>query len=613
MRPLLLALLLLTISITPAMAQKARGSQAAEKPAASLASTPAARRAVQDRADRFLALVNAGYQSLGRVSSEAQWKASTDVTPEHDAAAEAANKAYAAFNGNPALIREARELLQFRAHLKPITARQLEGVLLNAAEGPMTNPQLVERRITAEVKQASTLNGFTFKLGSRPITPNEIDNLLGSSKGLAQRKAVWEASKQSGPALKPGLIELRDLRNACARELGYADYFALQSARYGMTAQEIVDQQERFMKELEPLYKQLHTWVKHELAKRYRQPVPRRIPAHWINNRWSQEWSGIVTAASLDSRFKGRSPEWVVKTAEQFYTGLGFEPLPRTFWERSDLYPVAATDKRKKNTHASAWHVDLENDIRSLMSVESNWEWFSTSHHELGHAYYFMSYTRPDVPPLLRDGANPAFHEAMGELISLAAGQVPYLKQVGLLPPNEQPDSIAFLLNDALTNGLPFMFWASGTMTHWEHDLYSKGMSPDQWNARWWQYVRDDQGVDPPSERGEEFCDAATKTHINDTPAYYYSYAIATVLKFQLHDHIARRILHQSPRSCNYSGNQQVGRFLRELMARGGTEDWRKVLRDATGEDLSTRAMADYFAPLMAWLQEQNRGRQIGW
>ena len=584
-----------------------------ETPAATLANTPAASRALQDRADRFLALVNAGYQSLGRVSSEAQWKASTDVNPEHDAAAEVGNKAYAAFNGNPELIREARELLRLRGQLRPVTAPQLDTVLLNAAEGPMTNPGLVERRIGAEVRQSSTLNGFTFKLGARPITPNQIENLLRTSKSLPQRRAVWEASKQSGAALKPGLIELRDLRNACARELGYPDYFALQAARYGMTAQEIVDQQDRFMKELEPLYKQLHTWVKYELAKRYRQPVPKRIPAHWINNRWSQEWSGIVSAASLDARFRNRTPEWVVKTAEQFYTGLGFDPLPATFWERSDLYPVTATDKRKKNTHASCWHVDLENDIRSLMSVEADWEWFSTSHHELGHGYYFMSYTRPEVPPLLRTGANPAFHEAMGELISLAAGQVPYLKQLGILGADEQPDSIAFLLNDALTNGIPFMFWASGTMTHWEYDLYAKGMSPDQWNARWWQYVGDHQGVEPPGERGEQFCDAATKTHINDTPAYYYSYAIATVLKFQLHDHIARRILHQSPRSCNYAGNKQVGRFLRDIMAKGGTEDWRKVLREATGEDISTRAMAEYFAPLMGWLEEQNRGRETGW
>ena len=362
-----------------------------------------------------------------------------------------------------------------------------------------------------------------------------------------------------------------------------------------------------------PLYLQLHTWTKHTLAKKYGQPVPNRIPAHWINNRWSQNWRGIVEAANLDDRFRDKTPEWIVKAAEQFYTGMGFAKLPDSFWTKSDLHPVKAGDTRKKNTHASCWHVDLDTDIRSLMSVESDTEWFKTSHHELGHGYYFMSYTRTEVPPLLRIGANPAFHEGMGELISMASGQVPYLKTVGILPADYQADQTAFLLDDALANSVPFIFWSSGTMTHWEADVYAKNLSPDQWNARWWDYVKKFQGVEPPSDRGEEFCDAATKTHINDNPAYYYSYAIATVLKFQLHEHIARKILKQPPQSCNYANSRETGDFLRGIMRLGGTEDWRKVLRDATGEELSTRAMVDYYRPLTKWLEEQNKGRKIGW
>ena len=113
--------------------------------------------------------------------------------------------------------------------------------------------------------------------------------------------------------------------------------------------------------------------------------------------------------------------------------------------------------------------------------------------------------------------------------------------------------------------------------------------------------------------RGEEYCDAATKTHINDNPCYYYSYAIATVFKFQLHDYIARKILQQPPQSCNYANHREVGDFLRRIMSQGATQDWREVLREATGEDLSTRAMAEYFQPLLAWLQKQNQGRTIGW
>jgi peptidyl-dipeptidase A len=568
---------------------------------------------VQERADRFLLLVNAGYQALYRVSSEAQWLASTDVTPVHDASAEVAGRAYAAFNGNPALITEARALLDQRAQLDPVTVRQLEHVLLNAAEGPMTNPDLVAARIAAETHQASVLNSFEFTLRGKPITVNQIDDLLATSTGLAERQIVWEASKQSGPALKPGLVKLQALRNGVAQELGYADYFALQAAGYGLTTGEIVKLQDDFMREMRPLYLQLHTWAKYELAKKYHQPVPKRIPAHWINNRWSQEWTGLVAAANLDDRFKGRTPEWIIKTAEQFYTGLGLDPLPATFWTKSDLYPVPAGDPRKKNTHASCWHIDLGNDIRSLQSIEANSEWFYAAHHELGHGYYFMSYTRPEVPPLLRTGANPSFHEGIGELISLASSQVPYLQTLGVLPADFKADQTAFLLNDALANSVPFIFWASGTMTHWEADVYAKKLPPEQWNARWWQYVRDFQGIEPPAPRSEEWCDAATKTHINDTPCYYYSYAIATVLKFQLHEYIARNFLHQPPQSCNYANNKQVGAFLKSIMEKGATEDWRKVLRDATGEDLSTRAMVEYFKPLQAWLEEQNKGRTLGW
>jgi peptidyl-dipeptidase A len=569
--------------------------------------------ALQDRADLFLTLVNAGYQALYRINSEAQWAAATDVTPAHDAASEAAGKSLAAFNGNPAVIREARMLLEHRNELRPITVRQLERVLLNAAEGPMTNPELVSARIAAETKQASVLNSFTFRLDGKPITANEIDNLLQSSTNLTERRAVWEASKQSGPALKPGLMKLRDLRNGVARELGHRDYFALQVAGYGMTTEEMIQLQQSFMRDLKPLYLQLHTWVKHKLARKYGQPVPKRIPGHWLNNRWSQNWVGIVEGANLDPYFKGRTAEWIVKTAEQFYVGMGFSPLPASFWSASDLYPVPAGEARKKNTHASCWHLDLDKDIRSLMSVEPNTQWFETTHHELGHGYYFMGYTRPEVPPVLRLGANPAFHEGMGELISLASGAASYLQAVGILPADYKVDQTAFLLNDALANSVPFIFWSSGTMTHWEADLYAHHLSPDQWNARWWKYVREFQGVEPPAERGEEFCDAATKTHINDTPAYYYSYAVATVLKFQFHDSIARSILRQPPQACNYANNKAVGDFLRKIMEKGGTEDWRKVLRDATGEDLSTRPMVEYFKPLMAWLQEQNKGRTIGW
>ena len=129
----------------------------------------------------------------------------------------------------------------------------------------------------------------------------------------------------------------------------------------------------------------------------------------------------------------------------------------------------------------------------------------------------------------------------MGELIALASSQVPYLQSRGILPKDFKPDTTAFLLDDALARAIPFIYFSCGTMPHWEADIYAHNLPADQWNARWWKYVGDMQGIEPPSPRGEEWCDAATKTHINDNPAYYYNYAFATVFKFQLHDYIARK------------------------------------------------------------------------
>ncbi|HEX2862580.1 MAG TPA: M2 family metallopeptidase, partial [Lacunisphaera sp.] len=299
--------------------------------AASAGVFAADRNPTQERADRFLQLVNASYQALAYVENEAQWSALTDVSPVHDAAAETAGKASAAFMGNPALINETKALLLQRHDLDDLTIRQLEKILLLAAEQPMTNPKLTQARIEAETKQASTLNGFEFKLEGKPVTVNEIDNLLQSNDTpLDKRLAVWLASKESGKALKDGLVKLRDLRNGVAKEMGYHDYFALQVAGYGMTTEEMIKLNEEFMQVLKPLYLHLHTWTKYKLAERFRQPVPKRIPAHWINNRWAQEWDGLADGANLDNYFKKFTPEWVAQSSEKFYVGLGFPALPKS-------------------------------------------------------------------------------------------------------------------------------------------------------------------------------------------------------------------------------------------------------------------------------------------
>jgi peptidyl-dipeptidase A len=246
------------------------------------------------------------------------------------------------------------------------------------------------------------------------------------------------------------------------------------------------------------------------------------------------------------------------------------------------------------------------------MNIRPDFRWFVTSHHELGHIFYQLAYARPEVPMVLREGASPAMHEAMAEALAAPVGQLPYLRQVGVVPPDQQFDQTLWLLNLALDQ-VVFIPWSAGVMRAWEEDFYQEDLPADQLNRRWWHYVEQYQGVAPPEPRGERFCDAATKTHINDNPAQYYKYAIAFAIKWQLHMHIAKNILHQDPHNLNCYGNREVGEFLLQIMRPGATKDWQTLLKETTGEELSARPMLDYFEPLMGWLKEQNQGRQVGW
>lgn len=575
---------------------------------------PAPRTPLQRDAQSFLDAYSAEYQRLQTAWNEAEWAALTRIVEGDESrvkASQAARAAYSAFTGSARNIETARRLLeQGGGELLPLQARQLRRVLYLAAANPEPAAGLVAQLIAAEAPHVQQLYGFEFRLRGQPVTPNEIDELLRGSDDLEERRAAWECSKEVGPTLRDGLARLRDLRNGVVRPLGYPSFFAYQVSDYGMTVSEMRALLERLNREVRPLYRELHTWARHELARRYGQPVPDLIPAHWLPNRWAQDWSALVRqeGAGLDSALAGRDAEWVVRQGEDFYVSMGFEPLPAAFWERSSLYPVPKDAGYKKNTHASAWHIDLDHDVRSLMSVEPNADWYETVHHELGHVYYFLSYSRPAVPVVLRDGANRAFHEALGSLLGLAAMQRPFLAARGLVGAGAPADGMQALLREALSQ-VVFIPFSAGTMSEFERALYEEELPPERFNARWWDLAARYQGIAPPGPRGPEHADGLSKTHIHDDPAQYYDYALSNLILFQLHDHIAREILRQDPRATNYYGSRRVGDFLRGILRLGATRDWREVLREATGGELSAEPMLRYFEPLQRWLAEQNRGR----
>jgi peptidyl-dipeptidase A len=569
---------------------------------------------LRSEVDAYLAEYAGAVQGLYYESSQAEWASNTHIVEGDPTNAERtarANEALAAFVGSVENIERINGYLEERDRLTALQVRQLEAMLYEAANQPFTVPELVKERIAAEAKQTETLFGYEYTLYGRPITPNEIDELLRTTTDLNERRAVWEASKQSGPALKPGIVDLQSLRNETVRALGYSDFYSYQISEYDMTTDEMLELTEKLVEQTRPLYRELHTWARYELADRYGVPVPENLPAHWLPNRWGQDWTALVTVEGLDiaAALADKPPEWIIEKGEEFYQSLGFTELPETFWALSSLYPLPHDATYKKNTHASAWHMDLENDVRSLMSVESNPYWWETTLHELGHIYYYISYTRPEVPLVLRGGANRAYHEGIGYLMGLASMQRSFLVGRGLVPPDAEVDLIGKLLRDAL-NYIVFTQWSAGVMTQFEYELYANDLSPDEFNAMWWDLKLKYQGIVPPTPRGEEWADALTKTHINDDAGQYYDYALSYALLFQLHDHIARNILEQDPYDSDYWGSAEVGDFLSDLMSPGASRPWREVIQETTGRELDAQPIVDYFQPLYEWLVEQNEGRE---
>lgn len=568
---------------------------------------------LQQQAQQYLDSYNREFQKIFYADEIAQWTLNTrivkgDTMAQHVAGE--ADKALAKFTGSKTNIDSAKKYLAAKENLTPLQARQFEAILFNAGNNPETAGSVVDRRIRATNEQTANLYGFKTMLNGKAVTAGDIDDILQHSTDLDLRQKAWEASKEVGKTLKTGLDSLQHLRNESVTPLGYKDFFDYNVAEYGMGEDDMIKLTHQFITEVWPLYRELHTWARYELAAKYHQPVPDYIPASWLPNRWGQSWETLVDVKGLniDSVLKSHGPEWMAHEGEKFYESIGFDSLPASFWQNSSLYPVPADSPYTKNNHASAWHMDLDKDVRSLQSITTTTDYWSTVLHELGHIYYYQSYSNPDVPIILRSGANRGYHEAFGTMMGLASLQKPFLEGLGMIKPNTVTNDTMKLLSEALEY-IVHIPWGSGVMTEFEYDLYAKKIPEDQYNKTWWDLVKKYQGIVPPSPRGEEYCDAATKTHINDDPAQYYDYSIANILLFQFHTYIADSILHQDPHATNYWGNKGVGDFLQKVMRPGASVDWREMLQRSIHSDMSAKPMVNYFAPLMAYLKKVNAGR----
>lgn len=561
----------------------------------------------------FLGYYNDLDQSLGSVAAEAAWRAATESSERTNGERLGAEKTLAAFRGSRYVIENSRRFFASRTSLSELEFRQLDKILLRAAESPVTLAEAVSARLETESRLRTALDAGQYCLEFRGgnclknLPAAQLDAILETSMNLKERRRAWEAAMEPGRKLKNDLSELRDLRNRTATALGYSSYFHLQVADYGMSVQEMLQLMDKLLVDLEPIYRELHLYARRRLAQRYRQAEPELIPSDWLSDRWGRSWSGMSENFAPDELFRGRTAEWVARQAEKFFQSLGWPPLPRSFWEKSHFYPASTSANRAQTMAPLVVNIDLDRDVRVLMNITPTLHGFEVSHNMLGQAYYTLAYANPRVPVVLREAANRAFSQAVGDLLAIASRQGPYLRAIGLLPEGRTVDQNQWLLAEALEGAVVRLPWSAGAMAHFEHDLYERRLPAGRFNRHWWSLVTRYQGLQSPGPRGEEFCDVCNDPVLADQPARSYDFALAAIITYHLHDYISRQILHQDPHRCNYYGHREVGRWLWEILSLGATRDWRQVIREKTGEEISSRALVEYFRPLLSYLRKVNQ------
>ncbi|XXU23505.1 M2 family metallopeptidase [Sorangium sp. So ce887] len=451
---------------------------------------------------------------------------------------------------------------------------------------------------------------------------DELSNLLKTSRKWDELLDAWAGWHAIAPPLRPKFERYVALGNKGAAEIGFPDVGALWRAGYDMPPEAFEAETERLWGKLKPLYDELHCYVRARLRAthgkdRIGDKAP--IPAHVLGNMWAQEWSNVYALMepykgqpSLDVtrkiKAKKLDEKQMVSLGERFFTSLGFDPLPATFWERSLLKkPV----DREVVCHASAWDVGDRDDLRIKMCIEPTEEDLITIHHELGHIYYNHQYYK--LPILFQAGANDGFHEGIGDTLALSVTPS-YLKTLGLIDrvPADDKGLINFLFKKALDKiaFLPF----GKLIDQWRWDVFSGRTKPADYNKAWWALRLKYQGVAPPVPRSEADFDPGAKFHV---PANvpYTRYFLAHIYQFQFHRALCKAAGHTGPlHACSIHGSEAAGEKLRAMLSLGASRPWQEAMQAMTGETgADPSAMLEYFEPLRRWLKEQNKGEVCGW
>ena len=482
----------------------------------------------------------------------------------------------------------------------------------------------------ARLSEISTSMGSTYATSLATIDGveydhNALEEMMRTGRDPAELAEIWSAWRS---AINPSQMsaeyaEMVSIANSGARELGISDLSEMWLSNYDMPADEMEAEVERLWGQVEPLYEQLHCYVRDELSENYGDEIQATsgpIRADLLGNMWAQSWAGLSDIASVGDSGpgydvtellveNGYDANQMVRTAEGFFSSLGMEPLPETFWDRS---LITQPQDRQVACHASAWNLDSVDDIRIKMCTRVTGDDFVTVHHELGHNYYQRAYNGQDV--LFQNGAHDGFHEAIGDFVALSMTPE-YLVQIGLLDEADMPsaDADLGLLMDTALDKISFLPFAV-MMDQWRWRVFRGEITPENYNEAWWELRSQYQGIIPPDMRPEDAFDPGSKYHIpNNVP--YLRYFLSFIMQFQFHQAACDMAGWDGPlHRCSVYGNDEVGERFNAMLDMGASQPWPDALEAFTGtREMDGSAITAYFQPLMAYLEEENDDRQCGW
>jgi peptidyl-dipeptidase A len=452
---------------------------------------------------------------------------------------------------------------------------------------------------------------------------DDLGETIATSRNYEDLTEAWTGWHTISKPMRPKYQRFVELANEGAKELGFEDLGVLWRSRYDLPAKDFEKEAARLYSQVEPLYKDLHCYARNRLQKRYgkdKVPDGKPIPAHLLGNMWAQQWNRVYDdllkpypAASIESADRMlQKDKWdavrMTRSAENFYTSIGFPALPQSFWERSML---TRPRDREVVCHASAWDMDNKDDVRIKMCIKPIEEDLFTVYHELGHVYYYIWYK--DQPILFQDGAHDGFHEAIGDAINLSVTPA-YLRKIGLV--GDVTPSKEAIINQQMKMALDkIAFLPFGKLIdEWRWGVFDGRIKPADYNKAWWELREKYQGVSAPVARTEEDFDPGAKYHIpGNTP--YTRYFLSFILQFQFHKALCDAAGYPGPlNECSIFGSTEAGKKYGAMLAQGASQPWQETMQELTGtREMDASAIIDYFKPLEGWLKEQNKGKDCGW